>query len=105
METLFLISLIVNNPEISDTAKIEQITVVLDEADVSSGIIARLIRGYPKLEGANPYITDKNFPAEVEPSLEGVRLETYDQDVSTEFILADLHAKGRRAATAAETLL
>lgn len=56
----------------------------------------------------DPRIDDQHFQTLTEPSLEGVALESYVQygpEVSVQFVLADLERRGRRAATAAETLL
>lgn len=50
-------------------------------------------------------INDGTFPASAVPSLKGAELVGYDNPVSTEFVLADLKERGRRAANAAELLL
>lgn len=50
-------------------------------------------------------INDGTFPASAVPSLKGAELVGYDDPVSTEFVLADLKERGRRAANAAELLL
>jgi len=101
------ISLIVNGPGLSEADKIDQIKAVLAEATATSSIIARFV-AVPKSQGGydwvHPSITDANFRATAEPSLEGARLETYKKRVSSEFVLADFRAKGRRAGNGAETL-
>ncbi len=108
MDTLHSrISLIIDNSELSSDAKIEQIKTVLAEKLSIPGIVERLV-ATPKAEGGydwiNPCITDGNFPTVADPSLEGAQLEAYGTDVSSEFVLADLKAKGRRAGSGAETL-
>lgn len=50
-------------------------------------------------------IGDKGFPTGSNLSAEGAHEEYYDICVTSEYVLADLAQKGRRAATAAETML
>ncbi len=50
-------------------------------------------------------INDKNFPTVSAPSINGAQLRHYGKYMSSEAIHADLKARGRRAATAAEILL
>lgn len=102
------IATIVNNSELSSDAKIDHIKAVLAEASALPipGIIQRLV-ATPKADGGydwvNSSITDVNFPATAEPSLDGARLDKIVG--SREHVLAELKKIGRRAATAAELLL
>lgn len=103
------ISLIINNPGLSDAAKIEQIKAFLSgiaTQSVQIGIIERLLT-IPVAEGgyhwAGRHVNDVNFPTPRELNLEGARLEKLSDSYGC--TLLDLEISGRRAADVAETLL
>ncbi len=83
-----------------------KLAALLAEKPSVPGIVERLV-ATPKSDGgfdwANSNITDANFPATAEPSLEGARLDKIVG--SKDYVLAELKRLGRRAATAAEGLL
>jgi len=58
-----------------------------------------------KFEWTDSNITDEHFPIEKELSTDGAVLGKYEEYISTEAVLADLHKRGRRAATVAELLM
>jgi len=105
--SLLRISVIVNNPELSDADKIEQIkTVLLEAAVTATGIIERLGLALQKkgwFVSTHPNLTSAQCPTATEPSLDGARLETKISG-SRASVLAKLKTEGRRSATVAEGL-
>lgn len=83
-------------------AKLE---ALLAEKPPIGGLIAQLFALTPKFDQANSQITDEHLPTTAEPNLDSAQLEHYGKNMSSDAVLADLKSCGRRAATAAETLL
>lgn len=72
---------------------------------VDGSVIALLIGGIdPAFTYVNPDITDGHFPSTQGSSPDGGELEHYGRNVSSDEVLADLKARNRRTATAAEGL-
>ena len=72
---------------------------------VSSTVIALLIASMPseaRFHEVSLDITEEHFPSTDVPNPDGGELKNYGKNVSSDYILADLKSRHRRAATAAE---
>ena len=100
------LSLLSANPLCLSTEQQAKIQTVLDEVvPIGSNLIACLIALItPAFTYVNPDLTDEHFPSVDVPNPEGGELEHYGKGVSSDYVLADLRRRNRRAATAAENL-
>ncbi len=101
---LSLVSALLADTSIFGAAKRAKLEALLAEKPPIGGMIVQLLALTPKFDWVNPEITDEHFPT-VEPNLDGAQLEHYGKSMSSTAVLADFKSRGRRAATAAETLL